>query len=697
MHLRYVLVIPHAESEEDATPFQGWNPGILDKQFLHLIHILSCMPSDATEICMSLDELLAYRRDEPVKDVIAIGAESLHKIRLIRDGQLTVFLFMPMELRKIVETQLIWNGKAILLSPDECPGVIDCRKITSNFYRSIDILIFNLLGGKTAFARTLREPYSASVLLPIRHGVVQPSQVLLESFGFEVLGRDGVVLEDHELALHWVTETTKITMKVIYSDDRQRRELIVYAPAVKAFFYDFKSNVWNQILRKISEKWKRKLIEEMLFRNKSYSAATIHWDQERVLDLQSDPFFGAIMSYRQMEIYGTSAAIGLLSNVENVPSVRLPNSINLHQNELKNIETLSRRTDAKGMLQLQKKFLEFSNGLKIDIGDEIYELVTGGGDAIKLCSDVPFEWIYGPRLPLMISHEVSRLPMTPGNIVLQYAACGRPVALPAALLNEVLVVRSFKENDQIRNHLEVAIKGYPISDRMNVKIIDVQSEAAAVDALNGFFGAIVIFDCHGAHGGQASSGWLQIGEDRLNTWELAHRAKVPPIVLLSACSTSPVGGSHISVATGFLRSGALSVIGTFLPVSGTDSAVLVGRILYRIDQFLPAIKKQGFEAINWRTFIAGMLRMSFLTDVLYYFKDTEQLIDEAAWKEIHMEGNLAINSMYSGWYDLALERVSKKCGIDVDRLADKISKDHPLMETLYYSQIGMPEHIKIIL
>lgn len=410
-----------------------------------------------------------------------------------------------------------------------------------------------------------------------------------------------------------------------------------------------------------------------------------------------DPVLGSIMMCRQSELFATSAAVGLLSCVENIPSIRLPNAINLHLGELRNIENLAKRTDEKGKSLLQKKFLEWNNTLQAEIGDDILELMTAQGPACKLCSDVPLEWLYIGRLPLMISHEVSRIPMTPGNLLLHSAASSLPAQIPAELIYEVLIIRSFHQHDRIREYLKNAIAAFDLSEKMNVMTVDVQSESDAIDALNGFAGGIVIFDCHGGHGGHEADGWLQFGDERVNTWELAFRARIPPIVLLSACSTSPIGGSHISVANGFLRSGALSVMGTFLEVGGIHSAVLIARILYRVDQFLPAVKAMKYEAISWRTVIAGMLRMSYLSEVLYYFKDVKGIIDDDDWREIHMQGNQGISYQNPAWYDDVLASIGQRTGLDIEALSEMIALGHPLMETMYYSQIGMPERVTIVL
>jgi hypothetical protein len=92
-----------------------------------------------------------------------------------------------------------------------------------------------------------------------------------------------------------------------------------------------------------------------------------------------------------------------------------------------------------------------------------------------------------------------------------------------------------------------------------------------------------------------------------------------------------------------------------------------------------------------------MLKMSYLTDVLTYFQKVHKLIDDAQYDELHLAGNMAISMQDVDWYAVVLDGLAEICGISAEELSATISQEHPLMETMYYSQIGMPEHINIVL
>jgi hypothetical protein len=698
MRLKYVLVIPGAVSDQmDVTPFQGWNLEVASPAFMDLLRILCCLPSTLDEVLMTQDELLVSRQVNVIKNVNAIGVDSLKDIQFVSMDTITVFLCLPNQIQTIRETQNIKTGVALILAPTTDIGIIDVRQFREPFCHCIDNELWSLTYSKMAKNNAQRILYSKSVELPLLHGVVIPNKILLETLGYIVTGEEGVVLNDHKKAIDAIVFTTEIVMKILFSNNpSSKQELVIYAPSVKEFFYDFKSIVWNQILRNIKESWKKKLIEHLLFKTKSYSLSEIKLNGKITANPFKDPIMGPLMLLRQSEIYATSMAMALLSCVQSNPSVRLPNSINLHLSQLRQIENLSKRSDPKSEILIQKAFRKFVIDLKDDVGEKISSLICARAKSCKICSDVPLEWIYFGNLPLMISHEVSKIPMTPGNILLQYSAIGLPIILHANELKNILIIRSFENDDPIKSMLEISVNTLLIDETMKVNIVDVQSEKEVIQALNNFKGFIVVFDCHGDHGGSNSTGWLQIGTDHMNTWELAHKARIPPIVMLSACSTASIGGSHASVANGFLRSGAFSVIGTFLPVNGAKSSIFIARILYRISAFLPALKSLGVELITWRTFITGFMRMSYVTDVLHHFLELG-IIDEALSLSIHLEANHNINLQRDDWYDSVIKHISDNTEISISDLINKIVEENPLLETMLYCQVGIPEHIGILL
>ena len=694
MQLKYVLVVPNDVEEGDVTLFQGWNPVVRNHRFLTLLSLLSTLPAAPKEIFMDQRELIEFRTSGVLRNISSIGTNLLSQVKFGRPDEIIVFLALAQDVDLIKQTQFGAHKKNIVLSFSDGLDVVNIEKRKRDGYRFIDEEILFLLQSSDDECSTLRVAYNTEVRFPKSHGINAPSVAVLKALGYQVDQPDGSPNNNFEEAEQLVIDSAKIVLDCLGGAE-DAREILLYSPSVKVNFYNFKDNSWNQLLRNVKEKWKRSLLE-LCFRNPGYSEFHIAFDSQPS-NPYSDPIVGPILYERQCETYATTASVAIMAASEGLISLRLPNAVNLHGSQLRNIETLAKRSDQKAETLLQKAYVKYSYDLEKAIGSSSIDFIRTNSLACKLCSDVPLEWVYLGRLPLMISHEVSKIPMTPGNSQLQFASMGERIGIRESDSKKVLVVRSFSNEDPLQKVMEECLQSFDLANRLTITFTDVQTRAEACAALNSFDGAIVIFDCHGGHSGNSSSGWLKFGKEKINTWELAYDARIPPIVLLSACSTSAIGGSHVSVAAGLLRSGAHSVLGTFLPVNGARSALFMARILARLDTYLPMVKKFGYKIVTWRTFVHSVMKMSYLTDVLGYFRFELNLINKDTFTQIEIEALTTIGVGDPEWYNRALESVSAACGVSVPDLVKKIQEEHPLMETMRYCHVGLPEHVGIIL
>src|SRR6516162_2361303 len=105
-------------------------------------------------------------------------------------------------------------------------------------------------------------------------------------------------------------------------------------------------------------------------------------------------------------------------------------------------------------------------------------------------------------------------------------------------------------------------------------------------------------------------------------------------------------GKESSVASAFLFMGAKSVLGTTLPISGVNAAILVARFMHRFSGLLPHIS----NLMPWSQVVAGMLRMSYVTDVLRRLA-VDYPITETIHKSVHTDANIMINSFQPDWFE----------------------------------------------
>lgn len=700
--ISYILIAP-VEQDRD-TFFQGWQQGVVSNDFIPLLAIAALAPINTAEIFLSQEELISYRSSGVCKNIFTIGSHLINEIPKLTVGDFIIIITLPEHLEQIKALDIPKEKSLLVAAHIDAPGVINISELpATEWCHTFDKAIHEELerisrrsGHQLEVPSQIRSKYIGSAKCPYYgSGATLANEILHLSLGLQFKSHERIRPDHIDNFFNAIKSSVESMLAAMPGKDIG--EVIVYSPSIMQAYYKINSNFWNQIFRKIKAPWQKDLIKNGLIKNPGYSGISLSSGTSHFENPYSIPYVSEILKERQSELAATNHSIGILATNECIPAIRLPNAVNLHQAKLKDLELTHKRTDPKSLRQLQLKFKSLSDEIRSNISCQLADLIATNFNSCKICSDAPIEWVYLGDLPLMISHEVSKIPMTPGNMLLQFATLGSPITLPAQALHNVLVIRSFTNQDKIRKFLEIAIDCFPLENGTTVKFVDVTSVTEVIEALNSFEGAIVIFDCHGDHGGLTQPGWLQIGKEKLDSWELSNKARVPPIVMLSACSTFAVGGAHASAANGFLRSGALSVIGTMLPVDAAKSSAFIARIIYRVDAFLPALHKLGYNLITWRTLISLFFRMSYATDVLRQFMDVERAITLEQYTEIHSDANQRINLFDPSWYEAMLEKVSEASGLPVVDLLSKIKDETPLLETMLYCQLGRPELLNIFI
>lgn len=700
--ITYVIVVP---TGDDVTLFQNWCREATSADFLGLIAAATVGPSDTAEIFANQSALIEARKNGVNKTVITIGHQLISSIPSLVNGPFVIVLALPQHVPEILQLSFADYMLKIVATTKNIRGALNLKNAADHYSPLIfDHAIYKLIKSMPSFSSLS----SSFPKLRVRSnkvadcsfhgaGCTVANELVLFSLGFKASKSTYIIPTDVNNYYNAIADGAESILRATADYSNHSKEAVIYAPSISGVLYNTSSHFWNQILRDIKRPAHKDFIKNGLIKNPDYSGYSSPGEAVPEDHPYSDPMTATIVRERQRELKLTNYSIALLASHEAIPSIRLPNSVNLHAAQLKDIEATQLRSDAKSRQQLQLKFRALSDQLANAFGERIKHIVTTQLDSCKICSDAPLEWVYLDKLPLMISHEVSKIPMTPGNMLLQLSSSGGKLDVPFESLKDVLVIRSFGAGDKIGKMLELGVETFPIKNGTKVTFVDVATITEVVSALNNFSGAAVVFDCHGHHDGPAGAGWLKIGSEKLVSWDLHNQARVPPIVMLSACSTSAIGGSHASVANGFIRSGALSVIGTFLPVNAAISAAFVSRIIFRIDSFLSILKKSGVRIVTWRSFISSFLRMSYATDVLMYFLNNNSSFTKDDYFRIHIEVNLRINSFDQEWYAYLVDEVAKKIECSPDEVLSIIRNETPLVETMLYCQLGRPELVNIIL
>lgn len=697
--ITYVVVLPVGDS---MSTFQGWHRDVMAWETLSILTAVTMGPFDTAEIFMSQESLIEYRKTSSGRIVKVIGGHLIESIPNLVESPMAIILY-PKRYSSDVSRLVFPEGvSAIFATTGEVRGAINLEKLENRFsVQNFDYEIYKKIKNARVSAGILkkmpklRSAYKVGADLTFfGAGTTIANEFVLASLGYDYPDTEYINPLDNQNYFDAIASGAETVLDVLKNDGK--RGVVLYSPAIVSELYNTGSHRWNQLLREIKRPQHRNFIKNALIKNPGYSGYIVPEGHTAEDHPNTDPLTATILNERQKELKATNYSVALLASSLGVPAIRLPNSVNLQMSSLREIERLHDGWGVTGNKKLQSKFKALSDGLGSAFSERFKYLLKKRIDGCVICSDSPLEWAVVDDLPLMISHEVCRIPMTPGNMLLQFSAVGSTHELPVEKLRNILVIRSFKRGDKLEGVLQRAVEAFPMSDKISVKFVDVCSVGEVVAALNEYSGGMVIFDCHGHHDGISGVGWLSIGDEQLNTWTLHGVARIPPIVALSACSTSSIAGSYVSVANGFMRCGALSVIGTYLPVDGLHSSAFMARIIFRIDMFLSYLQHNEYELISWRLFISHFMRMSYATDVLMHFVECDVLTTED-YASIHAQANELINDFDENWYEFLIGRVAEISGSQPVELKRQIREDLALTESMLYCHLGRPDLLNIIL
>lgn len=722
--IQHIVVIPDSENVEDlefVTLLQGFNRKFASELYWAL-DLIAHMPRVVEDIYIDRDLQNANNIHSSSFDIKLIGDHTLHTSHYEHENPLTIIYFKECSTEQVLAAAKLFSSPPLLLSD---------HKSTSS--EVINILDSDLVEMKTAikdmYTHTI-QPNSQEevgfkkylenyeIKLPgstweidgiyNSHNCTRPLLFLLLQMGCDVKSKQGhyVSNQNDKYIGDIISLTNAIDNRTKYlltesgiPKESQSNEVIVFCPSIYSAYYKSNSSFWNKFNRALPKE-SRVLIKDGLIRNKGYSNSSIEIDSEKAEDILKSALEAArpIFHERAMELNLFTSIITTLASKLSSPAIRLPNSVMLHHDILKNIGTLAKSGKTKSRKSLLRKISHYQGQISSDIGSELLSLIAEERENILAVCDFPIEWTVYNNYPIMLTHEISRVSTTPGNLSAQQLLRSERILLPHTALTKILIIRSFSKQDPISRYIEDALKEVGTQDTLkdiSYEIVDVKNTSELVEAINNFEGAMVVFDCHGDHGGEAGHGWLKIGNEKVDVWDLSIIPHVPPIVLLSACSTHPLDGSHASVANGFLSKGAISVLGTYGPVNSVHSAIVIARLILRISLFLPIASKNRF--ITWRTIISGFFRMSYTTDILQDLVSKGEL-HPSHYQDVHLKLNTVINSSRSGkeWSEKFPEILSDYIGKSKLETLELISDRYFFTETMLYNQLGRPENLVFI-
>ncbi len=405
-----------------------------------------------------------------------------------------------------------------------------------------------------------------------------------------------------------------------------------------------------------------------------------------------EPKVNPVFQVRQQELLLETNAIGLLAASEFSAVVRWPNEINRTAGQIRQLASQQRGNDARARKRL-KAFNEAQLRLHRATPPEFMDLIRRSETGIRIVADAPLEWLDVDGVPLGVEYDVSRIPTTPGNILITQLLSRPVLRLQPEVFDEILILNAIAEDDPIHPFFGIALGAFQkvLKDRVKLRQVEVRSKQDFVDAINDFDGVMMIFNGHGSHAPDEPA-YLWLGDEKVDTWHLkAEIPDIPPIVLLSACDTHAADRNHATTAMGFLSLGAVTVLGSFFPLAALDASVFAARLVFRVGEFIPAAIKAYDRSITWSEVVGGMIRMTLVHDYLWRLH-LKGLISEETYEELHMYGSGLINSFTARPFDKLIDAVAAR-GFPEPQARAEFKLAVATSSAISYVQLGRPEVI----
>lgn len=341
--------------------------------------------------------------------------------------------------------------------------------------------------------------------------------------------------------------------------------------------------------------------------------------------------------------------------------------------------------------------------------------------AVKLVSNLPIEWARHNGLPLMVRHEVSRIPISPGMSTTMCLLDGEQIYLGVEELKKIRVISSFDENDHLKNLLAEKIDHFTRSsvskkeklakraaelgvfhDLESAAYLDfdiswhkVSSAGEFLLSLSDNDCAITIFNMHGRHGLEGA-GTLAVGNDEVSVYEMIGKFQASPIVILCSCDTSPIDRNHYSTATAFQLAGAKTVLASALPIFADEASTFIARLLLRIQRYLPVrLSNNDGRSIRWSSLVAGMIRRSFYSELFELMAKKFALTPDIKLA-LNYFAATRIDPLHENWHEDIMQYICAKTGIDIEVVEQFMKDSFALPECLKYIQMGNPESIILV-
>lgn len=401
------------------------------------------------------------------------------------------------------------------------------------------------------------------------------------------------------------------------------------------------------------------------------------------------------------------------------PYVRLPNlpskDITLwYSHMFKNIKN----SNLSEIEKFNNNFHKISEKLKLSLDDGFIDIIVKHGKHIKFITDAPIEWVKYKDTPLGLIKSISRLPIIPGNMLLNSAKYNLITRIPKVNVS-FLVINSLNVSDGQYDYgkkLGELLKEY--FPNYCVNYYEVRNKTDFIRTMNENPSTFFIYYGHGSMPEMSRNqpdqiGKLHIGDDEIDMIELENTLEVVPVVtILGACQTQVLDSHYLNIGNMFLGLGSQSVIATYFPVDSFYTFSLIESMFRHLNNYFEGEVPKYIK--NWSDIILQARRTHYITEptntIIEYLakKGVKCNIDPIDLEEFVMkyciefsseDNTKSLSTMEQSviYRNRAYKEYFKNYPESTKMLIDYIfNHNYVFPESILFTSLGSPEKIKFI-
>ncbi len=285
--------------------------------------------------------------------------------------------------------------------------------------------------------------------------------------------------------------------------------------------------------------------------------------------------------------------------------------------------TKSRKNKITSIQKFGKRLSELT------ITEKTKEYLIKRDGQILAISDLPVEFLCLDSIPFSFTHDICRIHESNYQGTLNnYSANNRiEFSVNESTVQNTLVILSADVNENVDHEFKATYEGVKHSSKMlNFKYEYCKTVNEISSAVDKHKPEILIFDCHGNIDEEKQTSYLVINGERLYGNDIIENNISAPIVFLSCCNSQPNYGYIHKIQDAFFQAGALTVTGTFLPITIQRGTIYYLRLLNLLNvEFSRQVHR------NWLSFISQVIRSSIIHEA--YIKANIKLNREMTSEE----------------------------------------------------------------